>query len=154
MTTQEFKDFCHEEFTKRGFVKKKLNNYYLNTDKGVLVSIYLQRSGYGTAYYINYNFYIGFFDKVKDYPPHYDSDLYHRICVLSKDTFKGEHFMDAMIELERYTIDEIKPYIDAEFDQYIMPVLTKGKQHIIDNLDHFFSGTPEERVELLSKLNS
>ena len=154
MTTQEFKDYCDEEFTKRGFVKKKLNLYYLNTDKDILVSIYLQRSSYGGAYYINYDFYIGTYDDIKRYPTYYESDMGSRMRVLSKQTINGERFMGALIEYERYTLDEIKPYIEAEFEKYIMPVLTRGKQHLIDNIDHIAPGHNKTKEHILEKLNS
>ena len=41
MTKQEFKEFCHEEFTKRGF-KKRRNMWYLQ-GKGLLCGMYLQK---------------------------------------------------------------------------------------------------------------
>lgn len=53
MTKQGFKDFCHKEFTKRGF-KKKRSVYYLE-GKDLLCGLYLQKS-MSDAYYVEYNF--------------------------------------------------------------------------------------------------
>ena len=152
MNKQEFKDFCHDEFTRRGF-KKKRSMYYMK-GKDLLCGIDLQKS-MAEAFYVNYNFYIGEYDDVKSYPSKYDCDLYHRITVWSKDTVKGEHFWDAMIEYERYTIDEIKPYFDRAFEEYIMPPIEKGKKVILENKDFYFRGVFEyELPGLLEKLNS
>lgn len=51
MTKQEFKEFCHEEFTKRGF-KKRRNMWYLQ-GKGLLCGMYLQKS-MAEAFYVEY----------------------------------------------------------------------------------------------------
>ena len=52
MTKQEFKEFCHEEFTKRGF-KKRRNMWYLQ-GKGLLCGMYLQKS-MAEAFYVEYD---------------------------------------------------------------------------------------------------
>lgn len=105
MTRQEFKDFCHEEFIKRGFKKKK-SVYYLH-GKDLLCELYLQKS-MSDAYYVEYDFFLGNFPDIKKYPTIYDADISRRFTVLSKDTYEGEFFMDACIEYELYTEDEVK----------------------------------------------
>mgnify|MGYP003321915049 CR=1 FL=1 len=114
MTKQEFLDFCHEEFTKRGFTKKRKNMYYLQ-GKDFLCGLYLQKS-MAEAYYINCAY---FFDKLSGtkYPTIYENDWYRRLVVLSKDTINGEHFMDAMWCYEEYTKEEMLPYLEKEFDE-------------------------------------
>ena len=150
MTKQEFKDFCHEEFTKRGFVKRK-KMYYLR-GKDLLCGLYLQKS-MAEAFYVEYDFFIGQYDDVKTYPTMYDSDIHRRILVLSKDTINGEHFLDALIEYERYNIEEIEPYFADTFEKYIMPPILEGKRILLENQQHYFvSVFAKDRNRVLEKL--
>lgn len=129
MIKEEFKQFCHMVFTQYGFRKKK-NMYFQKGTDGLLCGLMLQ-GGYD-YYYINCYYFIGTFDERKSYPAYYEHDLYGRpICVLSKDTFNGDHFMDAMIEYEEYTEKELMPYFEKAFCEIIMPPLLKGKGEIL-----------------------
>ena len=149
MTKEEFREFCHSEFTQRGFKKKK-NMYYLK-GKDLLVGLYLQKS-MAEAYYVEFDFFIGEYDE-KSYPTHYEADIYNRFTVLSKVTYKGEYFMDACVDYERYSIEEIKPYFDKTFDEYIMPPILNGKKYILGNLDYYLEATfPKDRQNVLDKL--
>ena len=155
MDKNEFKKFCHDEFTKREFKKRK-NAYYRASEHGLLCVLRLQKS-YGEAYYINCSFFIGNFSDPKDYPAREDYDLYDRpICVISRDTYKGEHFMHAMIEYEKYTAEELLPYFTKAFDERIMPPLINGKQELLKQID--LRGFPLKHVkskeEVLQKLNA
>lgn len=153
MNKADFKDFCHDEFTKRGFKKHK-STYYLESSHGLLCGLTLQGS-YGAAYYINCDFFIGNYSNPKEYPSQYDSDLYHRaISVLSKDTYKGEYFMTPLIEYKRYTLEELRPYFERAFDECIMPPLLKGKQELLNHLDiwHFPDPSVKSEKEVLEKL--
>ncbi len=153
MTKQEFLDFCHEEFTKRGFEKKRKNMYYLK-GKDLLAGLYLQKS-MAEAYYIEYDYFIGEFDDVKSYPTVYDSDIHRRIEVLSKDTVNGEHFMDACIEYGLYTKEELEPYFSKVFEKYIIPPIINGKHIILKNKEHYFRALfSEELDKVLNKLNN
>lgn len=156
MTTQEFKDFCHEQFTKYGFSKrtKRDKQYFLNGTTGVLAGISLQRSNYGSAYYVNVNFYIGEFDDPKLYPSEYEGDISIRITVLSKDTIKGECFMTGFIDHPKYTVKELQPYFEDALNQIIIPPLLVDKNYLVPfcirgHVNHW--KTPEE---ILSKLNA
>ena len=150
MTKQEFKDFCHEEFIKRGFVKRK-KMYYLK-GRDLLCGLYLQKS-MAEAFYVEYDFFIGQYDDVKMYPTVYDSDIHRRILVMSKDTVDGEYFMDVLIEYERYNVEEIKPYFEETFEKHIMPPILEGKKIILENQQHYFAALfPEGRCEVLKKL--
>ena len=97
MEKNEFKRFCDQEFSKRGFIKRK-NMYYLS-GAGVLCSLDLQKSNYGEVYYVNYDFYIGNFFSLEDYPVKYDpSDLSGRFTVMSKtQTYHGKTFMTSQM---------------------------------------------------------
>lgn len=150
MTKQEFKDFCHKDFTKRGFFKKK-SMYYIK-GKDLLCGLYLQKS-MGDAFYVEFDFFLNNYDDVKSYPTHYESDIYNRFTVLSKVTYKGEYFMDAMIEYERYTEEELQPYFDKVFKEHIMPVVLLGKKFILDDIDFYDNLTEDKKIELKIKLS-
>lgn len=150
MTKEEFREFCHSEFIQRGFKKKK-NMYYLK-GKDLLAGLYLQKS-MAEAYYVEFDFFIGEFNDMILYPTTYEADIHRRIMVLSKDTIKGEKFLDAMIEYKRYSVEEIKPYFDKTFDEYIMPPILDGKKYILGNLDYYLEAIfPKDRQKVLDKL--
>ena len=150
MTKQEFRDFCHEEFIKYGFKKRK-SMYYLK-GKDLLGGLYLQKS-MAEAYYVEFDFFIGEFNDVKSYPTKYDSDIHSRIEVLSKDTINGEHFMDACIEYGLYTKEELEPYFTQTFEKYIMPPILEGKKNILENKEYYFRALfPKQLDRVLGKL--
>ena len=61
--------------------------------------------------------------------------------------------MDALIEYERYNVEEIKPYFEETFEKYIMPPILEGKKIILENQQHYFAALfPEERGKVLEKL--
>lgn len=136
MEKKEFKDFCHREFTQRGFKKCK-SVYYSRSPHGILCGLSLQ-SAYGTGYYINCDFYIGEFNDPQIYPSQYDADLYDRpICVMSKVTYKGEYFMTPLIEYEKYSIEELLPFFSQAFENRILPPLRNGKHELLTHLDEW-----------------
>lgn len=150
MTRQEFKDFCNNEFIKRGFEKRK-SVYYLE-GKDLLCGLYLQKS-ISDAYYVEYNFFLESYTNAKKYPTIYDADINRRFRVLSKDTYKGKHFMGACIEYELYTKEEIKKYFDKEFEEHIMPIIEGGKERLKLDLKYFFDEMFEEEIQsVLNKL--
>lgn len=149
MDKKEFKDFCHIEFTKRGFKKRK-KMYYLQ-GKDFLCGLYLQNSSYGKAYYVEYDFFAGQYKDIKTYPTIYDCDLCKRICILSKETVKGKRYMDAFIEYERYSAEELKPYFDEAFEKHIMPAVVNGKEFLLKDLE-YYEASREEKKKVLEKL--
>lgn len=148
MTKKEFLHFCHEEFTRRGF-KKKRKMYYL-VGEDVLGGIYLQKS-IGEAYYVNCDFFVGKFQNIKTFPSTYEADYSKRICVWSKDTFNGQHFMDACIEYELYVEDEVRIYFDIAFESYVMPIINEGKEALLKVMENDDRFTQEERKKAMMK---
>lgn len=148
MTKQEFKDFCHKEFVRRGFIKRK-SMYYLK-GKELLCGLYLQKS-MADAFYVEYDFFIGNYEDIKKYPTKYEADIWRRIAILSKDTVDGERYMGALIEYERYIVEEIKPYFDDVFEKYIMPPIEDGKKILLDNQRHYFEALFPEQISCVLK---
>lgn len=152
MDKNKFKLFCKKEFETRGFKKKK-NMFYL-TGRDLLCGIYLQKSNYGDVYYVNYCYFIGDFEDIKNYPTHYESDIQERIAVMSrKQTFQGKQFMTAQVEYEEYTEEELRLYFDKEFEERILPPVHQGKKYILDNLGRLYSLTLNNE-EVMRKLQS
>lgn len=152
MDRKQFKEFCKNEFTERGF-KKQRNMFYL-TGYDLLCGIDLQKSYYGDAYYVNYYYFIGEFKNITDYPTHYESDIQGRIAVMSrKQTFHGKQFMTAQVEYEEYTEEELRPYFERAFKEENLPPVNRGKSFILDNLGGIYSLTLHKE-EVIQKLKS
>lgn len=152
MTKEEFKQFCHEEFTKYGFQKCR-GMYYRKSSMGLLCGLYLQ-GGYH-YYYVNCYYYIGKFTGRNAYPGQYDFDLYRRpIRVLSKDTYQGKPFMDAMIDYRQYDREELKPWFDTAFAEIVLPPLERGKQELLAHFDEWVTPLSGEKTRefVLEKL--
>ena len=153
MDKQEFRSFCHEEFVRRGF-KKYRSTYYIYSNCGLLCALWLQ-SSYGSGYYINCDFFIGYFPDSKTYPSRYDYDLSDRpICVMSKTIYRGKSFMTPLIEYEKYSADELHQYFNKAFTEQIMPPIYLGKEELIKKLDvwNFPDPTIKSEEEILKKL--
>ena len=151
MTKQEFKEFCQAKFFKRGFKKKKKMYYLEGTE--VLCGIELQKSNYGACYYVNCHFFIGNYDCPACYPTSYESDICRRIAVLSKDTINGQHFMDALIEYEKYDVNELKPYFERAFDDFILPPVLEGVSVFLEKKSHYFSSVfPKDYDKVMGKI--
>lgn len=156
MDKQEFKDFCHREFTRRGFKKHKNMYYRKSEEHGLLCGLELQHSQFGRYYYINCDFFIGTFGEPKTYPTKYEYDLYRRpFLVLSRRTWNGEHYITGEIDYETYTEEELLPIFAEAFDKRIMPALLLGKKELRDHLDVW--DTPkfdkEREADVLRRLN-
>lgn len=152
MDNNEFKMFCKNEFEARGFKKKK-NMFYLN-GHDLLCGIYLQKSNFGDVYYVNYCYFIGEFEDIKNYPTHYESDIQERVLTMSKtSTIGGKHFITSQIEYKEYTEEELRQFFDKEFKERILPPVHQGKKYILDNLGELYSLTLHKE-EVMRKLQS
>lgn len=138
MTKQEFKDFCHKEFVSHGFQKGRKLVYCLK-NKELLCGLSLQASSYGGAYYIQYYYYIGDFTATKAFPEHYDADYVGRVGVMTKRTtdLSGKCYITYSwrYEEEEYTEDDIRPYLENAFDEWIMPPMLNGKKQLLHNFE-------------------
>ena len=150
MDKKQFSVFCRSEFEKYGFTKRK-NMFYL-CGHDVLCGIYLQKSDYGTVYYIDYCYFIGDFADSENYPGYRESDSQGRIMVMSKKmSFQGKTFLTAQIEYEAYTEDELRPFFEKEFKEKVLPPIRDGRKFILENLDklYFLTLNQEEVKEKL-----
>lgn len=152
MDKKQFRAFCKKEFEERGF-KKQNNTFYL-IGKDLLCGMELSKSNYGNEYYVEFFYCIGDYSDVVELPGYYDSDIEERILAMSKTkTVHGKYFLTAMIEYEKYTEDELRPYFDKEFEERILPPVYQGKKYILDNLGKLYSLTLRKE-EVMRKLQS
>lgn len=152
MDKKQFRAFCKKEFEERGF-KKQNNTFYL-IGKDLLCGMELSKSNYGNEYYVEFFYCIGDYSDVVELPGYCDSDIEERILAMSKTkTVHGKYFLTAMIEYEKYTEDELRPYFDKEFEERILPPVYQGKKYILDNLGKLYSLTLRKE-EVMRKLQS
>lgn len=150
MNKNEFKAFCEKEFKAKGF-KKYRNMFYL-AGKDLMCGMWLQKSDYGSIYYVNFCYFIGNFNDLTDHPSHYDSNIIGRILVMSrKDTIQGNNFITALIEYEEYSETELKPYFNKNFEEKILPPIYQGKQYILDHIPKLY-GIYRHKDEVLQEL--
>ncbi len=86
---------------------------------------------------------------MKKYPTIYDSDVYKRIGVLTKE----DKTLTGLIDYELYTPDELRPYFDKAFEEHIMPAIHYGKSYILKEADYYYHlFADDEWEEFLEKL--
>ena len=118
-------------FTKEVFIREKM--HYLDGDRDVLGAIFLAKSNYSNSYYVECDFCIKGLNQNLPYPNHYQVDVGNRIVVLSKtQTINGEKIMTAAIEYEHYSPEELRPYFDKAFEDWIMPPIIHGKKVLLE----------------------
>lgn len=150
MNKKEFVGFCKKKFSKYGFEKK--GKYFYRQGKNLICGLYLQHSSFGKYYYINFFYSIGNYIEILQLPTIYDSHIDGRILIMSKtQTFQGERFLTAQIEYEEYSEEELRSFIDGEFQKIILPPIIQGKKYILDNLNSRYTITLN-REEVLNWL--
>ena len=151
MNSKDFKRFCDGYFKSKGFIRVK-NTYYYNGVKGVLCAVELQKSNYGSSYYVNYYFFLGSFTDIANYPSRYEFDIEGRIGVMSKTQKKnGKEFLTVQIEYEEYSVEELSLVFNEEFETKILPPVKFGKKYLIDNLKKLYFLTLRQE-DVLKKL--
>ena len=152
MTKEEFKQFIKKICYENDFKKVK-SSFYLAGEE-VMCCINLQKSNYGDIYYVNFYFFVDDYRDCKNYPTHYDADVYGRIKAMSKNaTYQGKCFMTSMIEYTEYTENELRHYFEKEFNKVVLPPIFIGKKYILDNLNSLYSLTLNKE-QVLSKLQA
>ncbi len=133
MNKDEFKKLCSESFIQHGFKKRK-KWFYNQGQSNIFCAADLQRSDYSEAYYINCSFLTNgkcdcaiepyFFRRVK-------------VKSVSMHNALGLRFMTDMIIIADYTPEEMLNYLNAAFDEWIMPTLTKGAGFVLRHKGDF-----------------
>ncbi len=156
MNKNEFKTFCKKEFEEQKFKKFK-NNYYFIGEKNVSCKLSLQKSRFGSIYYVNYDFFLGEYTSFESIQNADFSDIDGRFTVMSKkSTIQGKNFITGEIEYEEYDEKTLKPFFDKCFNDIIFPPINHGKKYILDNLNklYFLSLNAEKVLDKLQSDNS
>ena len=153
MNKQEFATFCHELFTSYGFQKKR-SMYVCQGQDGILCGLWLKKSNYGPSIVIMYHYYFCEFDFRKNYPTPTNYDLASYIKVMSKEKVNGKTFMTGSIVYEHYTQEELLPYLNNAFNEYILPSIRHGINYFLDHNDHLVAHHTKEKSVILDLLRT
>lgn len=153
MDKDEFKEFCHAEFIKHGFQKKR-SMYYRDGNDGIQCGIWLKKSSYGSTYGVMILYFIDQSTMTSKYPSHTEYDLIGYIEVMSKITDKGKHFLTGSIDYELYTKEELTPYFEKAFNEFILPSVNVGKPFLVAHIDSFRTHHTKTKEDIIHKLLS
>lgn len=148
MTKQEFKQLCDGILKKHGFFKTH-GHYYLDLGLDILGAVFFQASDYCSAYYLNCGFGIKSEMSIP-YPKLTDVHFSWRISVPDKEkrTYVPalDGCMTTMIEYEKYSPEEIEPYIEQDLTSWIIPAIKNGKDFILNREDLYAEMVREARI--------
>lgn len=144
MDKTEFLDFCEREFLKRGFIKVK-KSYYLDGPRDITCGIFLQKSNFGSCYYINIGFFIKEQESPAKYPSYYEMDIDGRMQIHSR------HGITSQIDYEDYCEEDLSADFEKAFNTRILPPITEGKSFILKNIGKLYTLTtnPEQVMKKL-----
>lgn len=133
MNKDEFKKLCSESFIQHGFIERK-GRFYYQGQSNIFCAADLQRSDYSEAYYINFSF-LTKSECAAAIEPYF----FRRVKVKSVSMHNplGLRFMTDMIIIADYTPEEMLNYLNAAFDEWIMPTLTKGAGFVLRHKGDF-----------------
>lgn len=133
MNRVEFKKLCSECFIRHGF-KEQNGRFYRHGQSGVICAAEMRRSDYSEAYYINFSF-LTKSECAAAIEPYF----FRRVKVksVSMHSSIGLRLMTDMIIIADYTPEEILNYLNAAFDEWIMPTLTKGAGFVLRHKGDF-----------------
>lgn len=128
MNKDEFRALCSDCFKQHGFKKQK-RWFYRQGRSGIFCAADLQRSDYSEAYYINCSF------LAKDGNAAIEPYFFRRIKV--KAVSLGRGIMTDMIVIADYTPEQMREYLNAAFDEWILPTLADGADFVMKHKDKF-----------------
>ncbi|MFR7758359.1 MAG: DUF4304 domain-containing protein [Christensenellales bacterium] len=133
MNRVEFKKLCSECFIRHGF-KEQNGRFYRHGQSDIFCAAEMQRSDYSEAYYINFSF-LTKSECAAAIEPYF----FRRVKVksVSMHSSIGLRLMTDMIIIADYTPEEILNYLNAAFDEWIMPTLTKGAGFVLRHKGDF-----------------
>ena len=148
MTKQEFKALCDGILKRYGFMKAR-GQYYLDMGSDIIGAVLFQASDYGGAYYLNCGFGIKA-EMPTPYPKLTEVNFCWRIEVPGKEKYtyfpRPEGYMSTMIDYEKYTEDEIRPYIEQALETWVIPAIKNGKDYILTRDDLYADMVEKARV--------
>lgn len=137
--------------------RKRRPGYYQMGKNGLLCGIWPTYGLGGGTCTLSICYFLGDFPQPKTYPHFRDADFSIPIEALSHDTINGERFLWGGIDFGDWTPEELDPYFDAAYVQWIHPCLEDGVDWVKKNWITFqqnrqmtpWSGTWEEIFEKL-----
>ena len=141
MELNVFKKFLHKYFKEKKFEKIK-GKYYLNSEY-FLCAIEIQKSSYGPTFYINYDFFLGKFEKpyainqesIETYTPYVGGRFY----------FSEKHKYSC--DYLDYEEDELLKIFDSNFYERIKLPFEEGKKYLLKHFGTLYTSfLLDERV--------
>lgn len=130
----EFKVLCNKMLYKYRFTKNKYGYYIENDD--YFLSIFLQKSDYGLCYYVNVCYSVkGYNTKIPNIKGEWDSDFRSRIAFPFLDG--SDRKLSSMLELDKFQVEDIEPYFDKAFEEWILPIFHGGKKEALVNISKY-----------------
>ena len=144
MERKEFEDIVKNYFKSKGFEKKGVR-YFLNSDD-FLCEIYVQKSYYGAVFYLNYDFWLGKFEKpyvidrggVATRTP----DVGYRFYFTENDGYSCQYL--------NYNEEQLIEILNENFALRILPPFKEGKKYLLEHYGTLYGSVlPEEKIRPL-----
>lgn len=134
MDKVEFKNLCKKVFYEKGFTKNKHGYFIENND--YLLAIFLQKSNYGMCYYVNVSYSVkGYNTKIPNITGEWDAEFMERIAFPFLDGSVRK--LSSMLELDKFHVEDIEPYFDKAFEEWILPIFHGGKKEALVNISKY-----------------
>lgn len=135
MESKDFQSVAHKVFKNNGF--DKIKSRYYRKGKQFLCEIQLQKSCYSSAFYVNFDFFLGEFDA-----PY----IINRDCGSSYTPFVGGRFYFGeeygyLCEYSNWSEDQLLHILLENMDKSILPPFTLGKQYLQDHYGSLYKAT-------------
>lgn len=127
MENKAFRDIAHRVLKENGF--EKIKNRFYRKGKGFLCEIYLQKSGYGSVAYVNFDFFLGEFEK--PYVINRESGNTYTPFVGGRFYFGEKHGYSC--EYTHWNEDQLLCVFIENMDKAILPPFNLGKQYLRDH---------------------
>ena len=126
MEIKDFRNIAHKILKENNF--EKVKSRYYRPGQGFLCEIYLQKSSYGSVFYINFDFFLGNFEKpyvinrdsAQTYTPHVEGRFYF-----------GEKYGYAC-EYPHWEQEQLLTVFLENMRKVILPPFDVGKQYLRD----------------------
>lgn len=124
MDNKTFRGIALKVLKENGF-EKNTNRFYRN-GQGFLCEIYLQKSGYGSVVYVNYDFFLG--DFKKPYVINRESGSTYTPFVGGRFYFGEKHGYSC--EYSNWNEEQLLGVLLVNMNKAILPPFSSGKQYL------------------------
>ena len=144
MDKKEFEQIVKKFFITKGFEKKGVR-YFLNSND-FLCEIYVQKSCYGDVFYLNYDFYLGKFEKPyvidRGGAATRTPDVGYRFYFTENDGYSCQFL--------NYNEEQLIKILYENYNLRILPPFKEGKKYLLKHFGTLYTSVlPEEKIRPL-----